>query len=66
VVDRIVLYLAPKVVGGRDAPGILGGDGVATIADAIGGVIESVEMVGTDVRVAASLRRGAGNVHGHR
>ena len=30
-------YLAPKLAGGRDAPGALGGEGVATIADAIGG-----------------------------
>ena len=46
VVDRLVLYMAPKVVGGRAAPGVLGGDGVATIGDAIGAFIESVEMVG--------------------
>src|SRR5262249_40210325 len=54
VVDRLVLYLAPKVVGGRDAPGVLGGAGVATIADAIEGVVESVEMVGRDVRVVTN------------
>lgn len=63
VVDRLVLYLAPKLAGGRDAPGTLGGDGVAEIAGAIGAEIESVEMVGPDVRVVAGLRRGASGVH---
>ena len=53
VVDRLVLYLAPKLAGGRDAPGTLGGEGIATIADAVGAAIESVEMVGADIRVTA-------------
>jgi diaminohydroxyphosphoribosylaminopyrimidine deaminase/5-amino-6-(5-phosphoribosylamino)uracil reductase len=63
VVDRLVLYLAPKLAGGRDAPGTMGGDGVATIADAAGAAIESVEMVGEDVRVTARLRGGSTDVH---
>jgi diaminohydroxyphosphoribosylaminopyrimidine deaminase/5-amino-6-(5-phosphoribosylamino)uracil reductase len=63
VADRLVLYLAPKLAGGRTAPGVLGGDGVATITEAIGGEIESVEMVGPDIRIVAGLRRGATGVH---
>lgn len=63
VVDRLVLYMAPKVVGGRAAPGVLGGDGVDTIGDAIGAFIESVEMVGKGVRIVADLRAGADGVH---
>ncbi|TMK96470.1 MAG: bifunctional diaminohydroxyphosphoribosylaminopyrimidine deaminase/5-amino-6-(5-phosphoribosylamino)uracil reductase RibD, partial [Actinobacteria bacterium] len=43
VVDRLVLYLAPKLVGGTAAPGVLGGGGVATIADAFSMSIRSVE-----------------------
>jgi diaminohydroxyphosphoribosylaminopyrimidine deaminase/5-amino-6-(5-phosphoribosylamino)uracil reductase len=66
VVDRLVLYLAPKLAGGRDAPGTLAGDGVATIADAIGGEIESVEMAGADIRIAARLKGGTTGVHGDR
>ncbi len=63
VVDRLVLYLAPKLAGGRDAPGTLGGEGIATIADAAGAAIESVEMVGADVRVTARLKGEATGVH---
>jgi diaminohydroxyphosphoribosylaminopyrimidine deaminase / 5-amino-6-(5-phosphoribosylamino)uracil reductase len=66
VVDRLVLFVAPKLAGGRDAPGTLGGTGVATIADAAGAVIESVEMAGPDVRIVARLRRGVAGVHGDR
>jgi diaminohydroxyphosphoribosylaminopyrimidine deaminase/5-amino-6-(5-phosphoribosylamino)uracil reductase len=63
VVDRLVLYVAPKLAGGRDAPGVLGGRGIATIADAVGAEIESIEHMGGDLRVTASLRTGGAGVH---
>jgi len=63
VVDRLVLYLAPKLAGGRDVPGTLGGEGVATIAEAAAAAIESLEMVGADIRVTARLKGGAAGVH---
>jgi diaminohydroxyphosphoribosylaminopyrimidine deaminase / 5-amino-6-(5-phosphoribosylamino)uracil reductase len=63
VVDRLVLYLAPKLAGGRNAPSAIGGEGVGTIADAIGVSIESVEMIGPDIRVTADLGGGADGVH---
>ena len=59
VVDRLVLYLAPKLVGGMAAPGVLGGGGVATIADAFSMSIRSVERIGDDMKVVA-------DVHGDR
>jgi diaminohydroxyphosphoribosylaminopyrimidine deaminase/5-amino-6-(5-phosphoribosylamino)uracil reductase len=57
VVDRIVLYLAPKLIGGRDAPGILGGEGIATIADALSVRIRGWEQVGDDIKVVGDVHR---------
>ena len=57
VVDRLVLYLAPRLVGGTAAPGVLGGDGVATIAGALPIAIRSVERTGEDVKVVADVHR---------
>ena len=57
VVDRLVLYLAPKLVGGESAPGILGGKGFGTLADALGVDLRSVEMVGPDVKVVGDVHR---------
>lgn len=51
LVDRILLYLAPKLVGG-DAPGILGW-GVKTLADAWELEIVGVERIGDDLRLEA-------------
>jgi diaminohydroxyphosphoribosylaminopyrimidine deaminase/5-amino-6-(5-phosphoribosylamino)uracil reductase len=59
VVDRLVLYLAPKLIGGSNASGILGGEGVATIADARPIRIRRIDHVGDDLKVLAEV----GDVH---
>lgn len=51
LVDRYVVYLAPALLGGDDSPGLFGGPGAATIADAWRGRIESVTRLGDDVRI---------------
>jgi diaminohydroxyphosphoribosylaminopyrimidine deaminase/5-amino-6-(5-phosphoribosylamino)uracil reductase len=53
VVDRFVFYVAPKLIGGTGAPGAIGGDGIASIEEALSLQIESVERVGEDVKVSA-------------
>jgi diaminohydroxyphosphoribosylaminopyrimidine deaminase/5-amino-6-(5-phosphoribosylamino)uracil reductase len=57
VVDRLVLYLAPKLIGGRDAPGVLGGEGIASIADVLLVQIRAVTRIGDDVKVVADVHR---------
>ena len=47
------MYLAPKLVGGEDAPGILGGAGFAPVGRALDLEIATVERVGGDVKVEA-------------
>lgn len=51
LVDRYVVYLAPALLGGDDAPGLFRGPGAATIADAWRGRIESVTPLGDDLRI---------------
>ncbi len=51
LVDRFVLYLAPKIIGG-DAPGLFA-SGVKTLTDAWLLEIEDVRRVGDDVRIVA-------------
>jgi diaminohydroxyphosphoribosylaminopyrimidine deaminase/5-amino-6-(5-phosphoribosylamino)uracil reductase len=57
LVDRVVVYLAPKLLGGRDAPTVLGGDGFAPIANAAPLVIRSFDRIGDDLRVEADVHR---------
>lgn len=57
VVDRLVVYLAPKLIGGDRAPGLVAGRGVASIADAFPVGIRRVERVGEDLKVVADVHR---------
>ncbi|MGZ8650665.1 MAG: bifunctional diaminohydroxyphosphoribosylaminopyrimidine deaminase/5-amino-6-(5-phosphoribosylamino)uracil reductase RibD [Actinomycetota bacterium] len=57
LIDRVVLYLAPKLVGGAQAPGVLMGEGFAPIGGAAALRIVSVERVGDDLRVEADVHR---------
>ena len=57
IVDRFVLYLAPTLIGGAEAPGILGGGGIRTIADALPVEIVEVETLGRDLKVVADVHR---------
>jgi diaminohydroxyphosphoribosylaminopyrimidine deaminase/5-amino-6-(5-phosphoribosylamino)uracil reductase len=59
LVDQVVLFLAPILVGGRDAPSVLMGEGIANIADPHRVEIIDVTRVGDDIKVVA-------DVHGHR
>lgn len=61
-VDRIAWFLAPMLIGGRDAPSALGGEGSATLALAprLGGVAS--ERIGDDILITGRLRPLAGTV----
>ncbi len=51
LVNEVVAYLAPKVVGGTEAPGPVAGTGVAAMADAWRLGSPQVGLVGSDVRI---------------
>jgi diaminohydroxyphosphoribosylaminopyrimidine deaminase / 5-amino-6-(5-phosphoribosylamino)uracil reductase len=58
--DRLVWYLAPLAIGGQGAPGLLGGAGTATLADARRLRLASVDRLGDDLRVVAFPRPTGG------
>jgi len=51
LVDRYVLYLAPALAGGDDAPGLFRGPGAPTMAELWRGRIAAVTHLGDDVRI---------------
>ncbi|WP_026908761.1 bifunctional diaminohydroxyphosphoribosylaminopyrimidine deaminase/5-amino-6-(5-phosphoribosylamino)uracil reductase RibD [Paucisalibacillus globulus] len=50
LVDKVVLYFAPKLVGGKDAPTFLEGTGVGDMADAIELSDTDIEKIGKDFK----------------
>jgi len=57
LVDRIVLYLAPKVLGGAAAPGVVDGRGFSPVGEALPLAFERVERIGPDLKVEAHVHR---------
>jgi diaminohydroxyphosphoribosylaminopyrimidine deaminase/5-amino-6-(5-phosphoribosylamino)uracil reductase len=53
--QKMIVFIAPMVVGGAEAPSIFGGEGVARLADAYRFRFDGVETVGTDVMITASV-----------
>ncbi len=51
LVDRYVIYLAPKLFGGDDARPLFAGPGAPTMADVWEGQIVDVQQLGDDLRV---------------
>ncbi len=52
-VDEVVVYVAPRLLGGREAPSAVGGDGVTRLTDAVRLAIRSVRRLGGDLEVRA-------------
>jgi diaminohydroxyphosphoribosylaminopyrimidine deaminase / 5-amino-6-(5-phosphoribosylamino)uracil reductase len=61
LVDKLYAYVAPKLVGGRDAPGPIGGQGVEHLQDATG--LDDVDFtrLGDDILISGYV-----DVHRHR
>jgi len=51
LVDKLQFFVAPKIVGGRDAVPVVGGDGFDSIDDAVRVSDVSVERLGDDVLI---------------
>jgi diaminohydroxyphosphoribosylaminopyrimidine deaminase/5-amino-6-(5-phosphoribosylamino)uracil reductase len=49
IVDRLLIFYAPLIIGGRAAPGMVGGEGVARLEEASRWRVERIERVGEDV-----------------
>jgi len=53
LIDKVLLFVAPKLVGGDDAPPLFAGPGVRSLADAIPVGALEVEQVGDDFLLTA-------------
>lgn len=57
LIDKVVLFLAPKLVGGDDAPPLFAGPGASTLAEAVG--LDGLEVArsGDDLVLTAYVHR---------
>jgi diaminohydroxyphosphoribosylaminopyrimidine deaminase/5-amino-6-(5-phosphoribosylamino)uracil reductase len=60
LIDRMVLFLAPRIIGGRLAPGAFGGEGIVSLSDSV--ELEDIEItpVGTDLMINGYVKQREG------
>ena len=59
VVDRVLLFMAPRIIGGEKAPGMIGGGGSLRIRDTQPIKILKIRRVGPDLMIEGALFSGA-------
>lgn len=52
--NQLVLYIAPKLIGGEAAPHFFAGQGFSTLAETLQVKIEAISQVGEDIKIIAS------------
>src|SRR5699024_9746451 len=58
LINQYIVYLAPKLIGGKDAPTAITGEGFAHMTDILALEISHVEKIGEDVKIIAT-KKGA-------
>jgi diaminohydroxyphosphoribosylaminopyrimidine deaminase/5-amino-6-(5-phosphoribosylamino)uracil reductase len=56
IVDRLLFFVAPKIIGGIDAPGPVGGEGVKQMVKALKLQNVSCHAIGSDLQISAKLK----------
>jgi diaminohydroxyphosphoribosylaminopyrimidine deaminase/5-amino-6-(5-phosphoribosylamino)uracil reductase len=51
LVDKLVLYIAPKLIGGKQSPGFFAGTGIEKMADAIDIAEMDIQKIGKDFKI---------------
>ncbi len=57
LVDRLLIFLAPKIIGGEMAPGMFGGEGVVRIQNARPVKILQVQRLGSDLLIEGTMAK---------
>jgi len=57
IVDRLYLFIAPKIIGGRGAKGVVGGAGVARVRDSVMLKGMKIRKIGPDILIEADVIR---------
>lgn len=58
IVDKVMVFIAPKLIGGAEAPGPVGGSGIDELSEAVPLTDISLERIGEDILITGTPRGG--------
>lgn len=56
--QQLITYIAPKLIGGKDSPSVIGGEGIHSMDEAIQLQTLSFEKMGDDLKIVSMLKEG--------
>ncbi|MFC0271527.1 bifunctional diaminohydroxyphosphoribosylaminopyrimidine deaminase/5-amino-6-(5-phosphoribosylamino)uracil reductase RibD [Metabacillus herbersteinensis] len=56
--NEIITYFAPKLIGGKDTPAMIGGKGFLNMEDVLSLTISEIKQIGSDVKIVATPVKG--------
>lgn len=62
-INQLIMYMAPKLIGGKDAPTSFAGEGFQQISEILGLTIKQVAMIGEDIKVIAEPGKEVSDVY---
>lgn len=65
LLNEIIFYIAPKLIGGKTAPTAIAGPGFQSIAETLSLRIKDVEMIGEDIKIVAEPKKEELDVYGN-
>ena len=57
LIDQLHIYIAPKLTGGRNAPGCIAGNGIVHMSDAPEFQFDDIRYLGKDIRLSGKFHR---------
>ena len=55
LVDKVKIFMAPKIIGGKDAPSFVSGMGIESLSDATNLHITNTTMIDNDILIEADV-----------
>lgn len=62
--DKVIFFIAPRILGGRNALSVVAGDGFESLAEAVPLRFENIERLGSDVMIESYVTQGFNNSSG--
>ncbi|HEX3032920.1 MAG TPA: bifunctional diaminohydroxyphosphoribosylaminopyrimidine deaminase/5-amino-6-(5-phosphoribosylamino)uracil reductase RibD [Bacillota bacterium] len=59
IVDKVAMFIAPKIIGGENAPGPVGGSGISRMHDALPLEDVRIQHFGRDIMIEGNITEGA-------
>lgn len=55
IIDKVIIFIAPKIVGGRTAPTLVGGEGVSSVKEAFRVGNMKINKIGDDIMIEGKV-----------